>query len=191
MPWRPIKLIPFLVVPAAIAGYIAAMGLTGWCPSCAMIVERVTGRGTAPGASLSFVAFDLEGNQVTVATRDGVPCLIDLWSTSCPPCIEQRRVLAQLAASEGKGVRIVSVAVDRDIGEVQKFVAAHPGTGEELIAGPESVGAILAGAGLDKVGGTALELPTLIVVDGQGRAGQARAGLQSLETLAAAVKAAR
>jgi thiol-disulfide isomerase/thioredoxin len=194
VPIRPAKLLPWLLIPVIVCGYITVSGLTGFCPTCKLIVDRIRGRSAPPPAepeaATSLTAFDLDGHELPVSLRSDVPTILDLWSTRCPPCIEQRRVLADLAREQGPRVRIISISVDRDIRDVLKFVADHPGPGQELIAGPDTTASLLQSAGAPPTTAASLELPTLFLIDTRGRIQPPRSGLQSLDALRAALQIA-
>lgn len=192
----------WLLVPGAIAAYITVSGLTGFCPTCKLIVDRVRGVGTPDATSplpaaptpVSFAAYNLEGREVSLQPRPDTVTLIDLWGTRCPPCIEQRRILAALASHNQPGepsIRIVSIATDNNIAEVQAFVAQHPGAGEDLITGPDTLGTLLRAAGIDGNAAGSLALPTILLMDARGQISPPHPGVQSLDALRSAIRSLR
>ena len=119
-----------IIIPLASLGmiiaYVAVAGGTGFCPTCAAIVDAVTGRQGAvqtvsrsavvpegsAGTIHGLVMTDLEGNDVPLSEFSGRPILIDLWATWCAPCRKVRKVLHGIADEASEHATIISLSVD-------------------------------------------------------------------------------
>mgnify|MGYP002629622703 CR=1 FL=1 len=76
----------------------------------------------APLPALS--APDLDGNTRALAEWKGRPLLVNLWATWCLPCVRELPDLAALHATWApRGLQMVGVALDDDVGEVEALVA--------------------------------------------------------------------
>ena len=135
-----------IIIPLASLGmiiaYVAVAGGTGFCPTCAAIVDAVTGRQGAvqtvsrsavvpegsAGTIHGLVMTDLEGNDVPLSEFSGRPILIDLWATWCAPCRKVRKVLHGIADEASEHATIISLSVDEGGPEVVKsFMKEHEG----------------------------------------------------------------
>ena len=62
--------------------------------------------------------------------------MLDCWSTSCPPCVEEFPRLVSLAANHGDAVVCLSLAVEYDgIGKPDDFISPVQGFLEKVGAG--------------------------------------------------------
>ncbi len=66
-----------------------------------------------PPSGTSFQAID--GRKISLAALRGHPVLVNFWSTSCQPCIEEMPLLAQLYRRwSAKGLEVIGVAAPYD-----------------------------------------------------------------------------
>ena len=81
-----------------------------------------------------FVLQSTAGVTRKLSNFRGKVVLVNLWSTWCPPCIEEMPVLDRLAAEySGKGLVVVGVAGDEDPRAVHDFLANSPVKFEVLL----------------------------------------------------------
>jgi thiol-disulfide isomerase/thioredoxin len=111
-------------VRGLVAGVVLTMLLTG----CATDEEEATPDGPAPVESqlspcpeqpdtpasgaevLPAVSFDCPGGgSLDLARAPGVPMVVNLWGSWCPPCREELPVLQEFADGAGEQVRVVGV----------------------------------------------------------------------------------
>ena len=149
------RLIMFVLgIPVAVVAYVAIMGTTGACPSCARIVEAVVPSSSqvamirqqspieAPGKLqplLRAPVGTLDGGTVTLESFAGKPILIEVWATWCAPCVKARKILNANARSLQNVATIIGISVDT-IGteKVKAYLARNPSPGmHEYMATPE------------------------------------------------------
>jgi thiol-disulfide isomerase/thioredoxin len=120
----------------------------------------------APQPSTDFRLATLDGTR-QVGPRDfgGRVVLVDFWATWCVPCHAQARILESLFAEVGgqgenaSAAQFLAVDVGEDEATVQQFVAENPFSYPVLVDPQDTLSYQLGIIGL----------PTLMVVDRQGR----------------------
>lgn len=168
------------LIPAAVLGYIAVAGVTGFCPNCADIVGRVAGRanssispGEPRGSIEKLIVYDLDGQPVSLATYLGKPTIIDVWATWCPPCRKQRGVIHDLDPEFLKTVNIVSLSTDKTPQIVREYIAKSPSNIVDLMYSSEALRAF----------GGVSSIPTLVFVDPNGQIRDVSTGVHSATEL--------
>lgn len=64
----------------------------------------------AGAARMPALAFDCPGGgSLDLGRAPGVPTVVNLWGSWCPPCREEMPVLQELAGSAGERVRVVGI----------------------------------------------------------------------------------
>ena len=121
---------------AAVALVLLAIGCSG-CgrsgPSAGPATDtpRAT---TRPAVTVRLV--DHDGLMAEVQRHRGKVVVLDCWSTSCPPCVEEFPRLVALAANHGDAVVCLSLAVEYDgIGKPDDFISPVQGFLEKVGAG--------------------------------------------------------
>jgi thiol-disulfide isomerase/thioredoxin len=134
--------------------------------------ERVVRFASNPQPLPPFLVTDLDGNAVSTAAWKGKVVFINFWATWCPPCRAEIPVLIDLANRYKDRLQIVGVSVDdEDPQDVKKF-AEHFGINYPIVmASPEIVA---------EYGGVPA-LPTLFVINTDGKVVQKHEGLYSPE----------
>ena len=66
----------------------------------------------------------LAGNQISLNDLKGKPTLINLWFTSCSPCIEEMPVLNELKSKYGDKFNFLSITFDSK-SKVKKLLSKH------------------------------------------------------------------
>ena len=118
----------------------------------------------------------LDGSSFAMSDLSGKPAILYFWATWCPQCRVQREVLNALSREWGDRVRIAALTVDDDVPSVQRYLEAHSSLSHELRASPEL-------RRLFRVEG----LPTLVVIDANGRVQAVSSGLTDADGLRRAV----
>lgn len=92
--------------------------------SCGLLgLERY--RGPEPPLALSFA--DLDGQPYALEKLRGRFVLMNLWLTTCDPCLEELPALIELASRYStRGLALVLVATDKDAKTVRDFIAKVP-----------------------------------------------------------------
>jgi thiol-disulfide isomerase/thioredoxin len=81
----------------------------------------------------AFTLADLQGNQVSSQSLVGRPVVVNLWFTSCGPCLEEMPYLNQIRSQKAR-TDVVFLAVTFDSKEkVQAFLKKRPFTFRHLV----------------------------------------------------------
>jgi len=116
----------------------------------------------------------LGGGEVDLSDYRGRVVLLDFWATWCKPCHEQARILAPLyEVLRGEGVEFLAIDSGEDAETVQRYVAKNPFPYPVLLDPEDSVG----------LGLGVVALPTVVIVDTEGRVTYANEGIADAETL--------
>jgi len=83
--------------------------LSDLLPALAVLVLVLAGAGLYRW--LSSPASALPMQRATEITADGRPVLVELGSTSCASCVAMQRVFAELEASHGERLQLVSINI--------------------------------------------------------------------------------
>jgi peroxiredoxin len=74
-----------------------------------------------------FVLPRLDGTVQKLSNYRGSVVLVNFWATWCPPCIEEMPVLNRISADyESRGLVVLGLAGDDDVGRIKDFVAGEP-----------------------------------------------------------------
>ncbi len=113
-----------------------------------------------------LVTSKLNGSSFAMADLTGRPVILYFWATWCPQCRVQREVLNTLSREWDDRVRIAALTVDDDVPSVQRYLKAHSSLSHELRASAE----LLRLFGVEG-------LPSLVVIDANGRVQSVSSGL--------------
>ena len=151
---------------------LAIVGLLGW-------KYLLSGAGTESpiGGFASAPEFDLpslEGSRYRLNDFEGRVVLVEFWATWCGPCRLQTEILHRLYEEvAGPGVEFLAV----NLGEPRDLVESHldkePSPYPVLLDPGETLG----------VAFEIYALPTIVIIDPQGRVTFTRPGITSAETL--------
>ena len=131
---------------------------------------------SAPEFSLPRLgADDRSGVSLSLADLRGKVVVLDFWATWCPPCLQALPSMAALDRSmRGQGVAVVGVLTgDADLEQALR-VADEAGVRYPVVVDPDGEVARRFAAE---------ELPTVVVVDGEGVIRATEVGLRPPETL--------
>jgi peroxiredoxin len=147
--------------------------------TCVLLLGLACARPAAPGPQFELPS--LSGGTVRSADFAGRVVLLEFWATWCTPCRAQARILHDLYAGfAARDVEFLAISVGEDRRTVSDFVRDSPFGYPVLIDSNDELS-------LD------LEihvLPTIVVLDADGRIAFSRPGLSSAETLRRAIEAA-
>jgi peroxiredoxin len=129
--------------------------------------------GTAP-KSLEFTLASLDGGSVSMSDFEGQVVLIDFWATWCGPCHFQADILRNIHEEFAtKGVQFLAVSLGEPEDVVRKFVDENPYPYPVLVD-PEDQLSLELGIYV---------LPTVMVIDGDGRISFSRPGVTQEQAL--------
>jgi thiol-disulfide isomerase/thioredoxin len=122
-----------------------------------------------PDAAPDFKLGALDGKPLTLAAAHGKVVLLNFWATWCGPCREEIPDLIALQTKYKNNLQIIGISVDDDDADVVKKVVDQTGINYPVaMASPEV---------RMQYGGIAA-LPTLFVLDTEGRVVQKHEGLR-------------
>ncbi|MEO8275362.1 MAG: TlpA disulfide reductase family protein [Thermoanaerobaculia bacterium] len=128
-----------------------------------------------------FKLASLGGDTFTKADFAGRVVLFDFWATWCGPCHLQADVLRDLYPDAAKkGFEFVAVATGEEVGVVRDFVSRKPFPYAVFVDPEETVGAPL----------EINALPTLLIMDAQGRIAYRHTGVTDAAAILSALDAA-
>ena len=117
---------------------------------------------------------DLDGGRIRLADYSGRVVLVEFWATWCGPCRLQAQILEELYKQvKGPSVEFLAISLGEPDDIVREFVEKRPFPYPVAIDTKE-----ILGEGLQ-----IYALPTVMVVDPQGRITYLRPGLSDTETL--------
>jgi len=181
--------LPLLALPLLVGGWVVVNGTLRTCPMCTSIMDAVTGRGSADAEATEssanqsaalgepvygLSAQSLKGETVSLKQFAGKPMLIDFWATWCPPCRQQREILAGMQKELDGNVTVVAVSVDDSATDALKYVNQKGAIGQELYVSSD----------LQKRFNVA-SIPTLVFVDAEGRVHEVESGVHRAKEIRA------
>jgi len=155
--------------------FAAVVGLALTAHGITLAAQESPQRGQAtirfvrnPEAAPDFKLQTLDGRPLTLASAAGKVVLLNFWATWCGPCRMEIPDLIELQKQYKDSLQIISLLVDvDDVDDAKKFIASAGFNYPVAVATPEvrmQFGGISA-------------LPTLFVLDTQGRIVQKHVGL--------------
>ncbi len=128
-----------------------------------------------------FELTSLDGAKVNTASLEGKVVLFDFWATWCGPCHLQADILKELYPDAARrGIEFVAISTGEEESTVRDFVARRPFPyavlvdPEEILGGPLEINA----------------LPTLLIMNRQGRISYRHTGVADASAIDAALRAA-
>lgn len=154
------RAIALLVAFSVLVGLFVLPRLT---PSTSSLVKQI-----APEATFPVVANGDPGARMSLADLKGHPVILDFWATWCGPCNLQAPILDRIAKRyESRGLVVLGVNVEDDP-ELASSFAKKKGLSYPIVTDPGHAAQQL--FGVDK-------LPSLVVIDREGRVASFSAGL--------------
>jgi len=79
-----------------------------------------------PRASYEWTVVALDGTKISMEVARGELLFLNMWSTTCPPCVAELPSIERLQNALGSdGVKFMCVATDADRDRVRRFVEAN------------------------------------------------------------------
>ena len=144
-----------------------------WFSAC----SQDSGPPPAAGDYGPLPAFDLprlDGSRATPADFEGQVLVLDFWATWCGPCRKQAEELEEVFPEfEGQGVQFLAVDSGEDFETVERFVEKTPFSYPVLLDSMDELSIDL----------EVMALPTVVIVDRDGRVVFNEAGIATAEEL--------
>ncbi len=123
------RLVPAVVLTALLTGCVAGPPQAGDAdpaPPLAALAAcpEQTDEPSADGSALPDVSFDCPGGgELDLARAPGVPTVLNLWGSWCPPCREELPLLQEFADAAGERVRVVGLISKDGVPQADSFAA--------------------------------------------------------------------
>lgn len=102
----------------------------------------------------------LDGTRLSAADLAGKPLVVEYWASWCPYCARQNPHLQKLTeAASGKGLRVLTVSIDKDEQAARDYIAKHGYT----------FGVAMDNEALRAVFGKRRVIPEIFVLDANGK----------------------
>jgi len=130
-----------------------------------------------------IVLHDLDGKELPLERYAGKPMVIEVWSTSCGPCLKQRQLMSKLAPEYRDKVVFLGASVDKNSAIVRGHASKHP-------VASEMVEAMATKPLLDLIATRekAVTIPKIVYVDSRGRMTDVGTSVQSEAWMRAMLK---
>jgi peroxiredoxin len=122
-------------------------------------VKTLAARGGKP-LDLKFTATD--GREVELSNLTGKVVLVTFWATTCDLCADHMPEVARIYEKfRAKGFEVIGISLDKDRGELERFMVANDMTWPQYFDGKEWDGALITSLGVNYV-------PTMWLVNKKG-----------------------
>lgn len=163
----------FFVLPVVFIGGLAFL------TACDRSPKKEEARALSGGA-LNFTLPSVDGSIVRLSDYRGKVILVDFWATWCPPCREMIPVLSEIHRKySSRGVVVLGISLDNDgLQALGPFVVEHR-IPYKILLGTDAV--------REAFGGIS-SIPTLFMVDRNGKLVRKMIGYHSVEELEGQLK---
>lgn len=166
--WSPMV---WVFIASALFGYAVLPYLSRQAAKSGALIGQ-----PAPDFSLPVFHGGDAGSRIQLSSLAGQVVVLDFWASWCKPCVEQAGILSAMAPRLAQDVMIVGVNTADAPERARQFASAHALPYPSVLDGGEAANAYGANS-----------LPTLIVIDRQGRVSSASVGVMSEAELEAAI----
>ena len=157
---------------AAVAGSLLLL-------SCSDGSSAARGGGAAAPAKADFRLKTLDGRSLGPKDFGGQVVVVDFWATWCMPCRLQAQILEPVYRDyKGRGVQFLAADVGEETATVKKFLQEKPFPYPVILDPEQSVSNALG----------VLALPTLMVIDKQGKVSYFQSGVADGDTVRQLIK---
>ncbi len=174
-----------LILIGFFAAYFGISLGTDQCPMC-VVSDLVLGPSDESSASENtaevvgtkgvpaWTAQNLAGQEVGGMASQGKVCVLVYWATWCAPCIEEIPSLIALREDFPESdVDIIGISLDQPSKKIDTFVTSH-GINYDITRNNQS---------LESAFGPIRYIPTIVILDQEGKIQQRYTGLTSADTL--------
>ena len=166
-----------LILIGALAAYLGFSMGTDKCPVC--VVSNMVFGGSQSNSdkqaqvlgdqnSAEWRAVSIEGQNIGSESSKGKVALIVYWATWCAPCLEEIPSLIELRNEFGRqDLDIIGVSLDQPSKKIDSFVSSRD-INYEIVRNTES---------LDRAFGPVRYIPTIVVLDRDGKVQKRYTGL--------------
>jgi peroxiredoxin len=134
-----------------------------------------------PAAAADFTLQDINGKNVKLSDFKGKVVLLEFWATWCPPCRASVPGLEKLhKAYKEKGLAVLAVSMDSGDWDAVKAFIADYGITYTVLKGTDEVAAQY----------SVRTIPTLLILDKEGKITKRYLGFSSEDELERDIKAA-
>lgn len=156
----------------------ALLSLCFLLTACGSGAVEVAPSDRQPAPAFSLAAVD--GSQLSLEDLTGKVTILDFWATWCAPCHLQAEILEEIKEEyEGEDLQIVSIDTGEKAEKVRAFVEKNPKPFPVLIDADSKVS--------DEF--EVFALPTVILLDRQGRIAFTNAGITEASILRPLIRA--
>lgn len=132
------------------------------------------------GGAPDFLLPAVDGSMVRLSEHSGKVIIVDFWATWCPPCLEMIPVLSKLHKNfEGEGLVVLGVSLDREGLEMLGSFVHEKRIPYKVLLGNDKVTRSFGGVST---------IPTLFIIDREGRMVRKLTGFHSYGELKDQVK---
>jgi peroxiredoxin len=167
---------PVIRLALLLASLVLGGALSCGRPEGGAAREPVQGPGSTVAAETvpAVTLARLSGGEVSLADYRGQVVLLDFWATWCTPCRAQAAILEPLYEEyRQRGVEFLAVDSGEEVETVRRFVERDPFPYPVLLDPDDSLGLAL----------DVLALPTLVVVDKEGKIAYFNEGIADAQEL--------
>lgn len=161
----------WVLLASALFGYAVLPYLSRKAPPAHALVGQ-----PAPDFSLPILHGGDEGNRIRLSALAGQIVVLDFWASWCKPCVAQASILNDVAPRHEANVTVVGVNTADHPDRAREFARSHNLSYPVVLDTGETAQAY----GADS-------LPTLIIVDAEGRVSSAVTGVMSARELESAI----
>jgi cytochrome c biogenesis protein CcmG, thiol:disulfide interchange protein DsbE len=169
--WAPVA---WVFALSALFGYLVLPYLSRHASKSGALIGQ-----PAPDFSLPVFHGGDAGSRIELSSLKGQVVVLDFWASWCKPCVAQAGILSALAPRLQDDVMLVGVNTADSPERARQFATTHELPYPSVLDGGEAA---------DAYG--AQNLPTLIIIDREGRISSASVGVMSESELEAAIEEA-
>ena len=91
------------------------------------VMKKISKNSGLGKPALDFTVLLTSGSMYTLSAQKGKVVLVDFWSTSCPPCINEfSNISAIYQANKDKGFEVISISLDENKETLDAFLTSNP-----------------------------------------------------------------